>query len=298
MRPKTLVRTLILTLCAITLMRLEAAADAQTVHAMLIVMNDAPRTQAINETNLKVVAGHLQKIQEVLGCNLTKYELYPSHPNSEHHATGENLLGWLQAVRPALDTDDVVFVYYSGKGGTDNKTQEISLTLQDGDFSRKQFAEAINGLSCRLKMLITDTVSFHTPIWAFYHPHYWTTKAYRPLFLEHEGFLNITSATEGELSGGTSRWNWRNESSWFTRALIDGITSPIDFNDDGFISWEEVFRNAQDSTRTLFDLASDHFSLGLRWKLFQIGQKSQNPKYYGRLPRRIGTATPPVADHK
>ena len=268
------------------------AAGAQTIHAMLIMMNDAPLTQELNETNLVRVTSHLEEIKDELGCNLTVDSFHPSHTDSEHHATRENILRWLQAVRPA--PDDVVFVYYSGEGGIDNKTQELSFTLQDGSFPRKQLAEGIEALPCRLKMLITDTFSFDTPLFVSYHPHFHTTEAYRHLFLEHEGFLNITSASEGELSGGTTG-SWSG-CSWFTRALLDQITAPNDFNRDDFISWEEVFRGAQGNTRTLFGFASAHFSEGLKRKLSRIGQQSQNPKYYGQLPIRIGTAAQPAAD--
>ena len=294
------------------------AADAQTIHAMLIVMNDTPHTQELNTTNLKKVTHHLAEIKHELGCNLTIDSFHPLHADSEyaatrehlltwlkvldlapddvvfgeHPATRENLLTWLKAVDPA--PNDVVFVYYSGDGETDNETQELFLTLQDADFPRKQLAEAIGALPCRLKMFITDTFSFDTPIWtprfsptADFH----TTDAYGPLFLEHEGFLNITSAREGELSGGTSGMR----GSWFTDALLDSTTDPrCDFNRDNFVSWKEVFKATQGRTRSVFSSASEFFSEGLKRKLDRIGQQSQHPKYYGQLPRRIriGASSP------
>ena len=268
------------------------AAGAQTIHAMLIIMNDAPLTQELNETNLIRIAGHLEAIKDELGCNLTVDSFHPSHADSKHHATRENILGWLQAVRP--EPDDVVFVYYSGDGETDKETQEFSLTLQDGNFPRKQLAEAMDGLPGRLKMFITDIFSFDAPILGSIHPHFHTTAAYRPLFLEHEGFLNITSASEGELSGGTTG-SWSG-CSWFTRALLDAMDSPHDFNDDGFVSWKEVFELAQGRTRGLFGFASEHFSEGLKRKFTRRDQQSQNPKYYGQLPIRIGTVAPAPMD--
>ena len=268
------------------------AAGAQTIHAMLIVMNDTPLTQKLNETNLVRVASHLEEIKDELGCDLTMKEFYASHPDREHYATGKNILKWLETVRPA--PDDIVFVYYSGDGETHHKTQERSLTLQDGGFPRRQLAEGIEALPCRLKILITDIFSFDAPVFVSYHPHFHTTEAYGPLFLEHEGFLNITSASEGELSGGTTG-SWSG-CSWFTRSLLDEITAPTDFNEDSFIAWEEIFQGARGNTMTLFNFASAHFSEGLKRKLSRIGQQSQNPKYYGQLPRRIGTDARPAAD--
>ena len=267
-------------------------AGAQTIHAMLIMMNDAPLTQELNETNLVRVTSHLEEIKDELGCNLTVDSFHPSHTDSEHHATGENLLKWLVTVRPA--PDDIVFVYYSGDGETHHKTQELFLRLQDENFPREQLAEIIDKLPCRLKMLITDPFSFDAPLFGSYHPHFRTTEAYRHLFLEHEGFLNITGAREGELSGGTTG-SWSG-CSWFTRALLDAMTSPHDSNGDGFVSWKEVFELAQGRTSGLFNFASEHFSEGLKRKLSRIGQWSQHPKYYGQLPKRIGTDARPAAD--
>ena len=67
------------------------AAGAQTIHAILIIMNDAPLTQELNETNLVRVTSHLEAVKDELGCNLTVDSFRPSHTNSEHHATRENL---------------------------------------------------------------------------------------------------------------------------------------------------------------------------------------------------------------
>ena len=271
------------------------AAGAQTIHAMLIVMNDALHTQELNETNLVTVVDRLEEIKEELGCNLTVDSFHPLNADSEHDATRENILNWLAAVRPARD--DVVFVYYSGGGGTADETRELFLTLKDGNFPRKQLAEAINGLPCRLKMLITDTFSFNTLFlgrYPLYPSPYTTTDAYRSLFLEHEGFLNITSATEGELSGGTA--SVYTECSWFTSALLSGMIAPQqDFNGDGFVSWTEVFEAVRNKTSALFSFNSELFSEGLKRKLDRIGQRNQRPKYYGQLPRRSSsTAAPPT----
>ena len=215
MRLKTVGMYLITAVCLCITVVFTSAADAQTIHAVLVIMNDAPATQELNETNLVRVASHLEEIQAELGCNLKVDSFHPSHGDSENHATRENLLKWVAAVRP--EPDDVVFVYYSGSGGTEDQTRELFLTLQDGDFPRNQLAEAIDEAPCRLKMLITDIFSFDTPLFTSIHPHFRDTSAYRSLFLEHEGFLNITGAGEGELAGGTTG-SWSG-CSWFTRAL-------------------------------------------------------------------------------
>ena len=297
-----------------------SATEAQTIHAMLIVMNDTPHTQELNTINLRKVTRYLTEIKHELGCNLTVDSFHPLHADSEytasrknlltwlrvldlapddvvfdeHPASSENLLTWLKAVDPA--PDDVVFVYYSGDGEIDNETQELSLTLQDADFPRKRLAETIGELPCRLKMFITDTFSFNASIstLTFRRRDFHSTDAYRPLFLEHEGFLNITSAREGELSGGPTHSGIRG--SWFTDALLDATTDFQDFNGDGFVSWKEVFKLAQAKTGSLFNHASKDFSEGLKRKLFRIGQQNQRPKYYGQLPRRIRTGAPPATD--
>jgi hypothetical protein len=271
-----------------------STAKAQTVHALLVIMDDAPRTRELNLVNMKNIGDLLRDVEAEYNCPLTLDVLRFSSDDNQAQATSENILKWLAAVRPA--PDDVVFVYYSGRGGMDKTVaRQLYLTLQDGNFPRQQIVEGIDRLECRLKMLITDTVSFDV-IWDNIST-FWggSSKALGHLFFAHEGFLNITSASEGELSGGASLD--RSERSdeeikhggWFTYALIEEIyTDHTDTNEDGFVSWEEVFQAARAKTIDLFWRTEGSFSEGLARKFERIGQQTQRPIYYGELPRRIG----------
>ena len=266
-----------------------APADAQAIHALLVIMDDAPRTRKLNWVNMKNIGELLQDVEAQYNCPLTLEVLRSSREDNQTQATSENILNWLAVVDPA--PDDVVFVYYSGKGGM-NKTaaRELYLSLQDGDFPRPQIVEAIERLRCRLKMLITDTVSFDV-MWS--HRSTFAgggnSEALGHLFFAHEGFLNITSAPEGELSGGASAS--RSEISdeeilhggWFTYALIMEIYT----SDDDFVSWKAVFRRTRDETIEFSEHAASWFSNGLTRKYERLKQQTQRPIYYGELPRPI-----------
>jgi len=296
-RGRYLLWVLILLLSSI--MIFTAAADAQTVHALLVIMDDAPRTRKLNLVNMKNIGELLRDVENQHNCPLTLDVLRSSSDDKQAQATRENILNWLAAVAPA--PDDVVFVYYSGNGGMDKAAaRELYLTLQDGNFPRQQIVERIDRLECRLKMLITDTVSFDV-IWdrgSTFLGHR-NPEALGHLFLKHEGFLNITSASEDELSGGASSGTSEIEDEdilhggWFTYALIMELSTPhTDRDEDGFLSWNEVFQAARDETISLSGHHSAWFSEGLTRKFERIGQQTQRPIYYGELPRRIeATAT-------
>ena len=67
--------------------------------------------------------------------------------------TAENILEWVNTVSPAHD--DVVFVYFTGHGGTypsGDNVGEFHLSLPpDGAFNRGRLVEAMDRLGCRLK---------------------------------------------------------------------------------------------------------------------------------------------------
>ena len=271
-----------------------APADAQTVHALLVIMDDAPRTRKLNLINMKNIGDLLRDVENQHNCTLALDVLRFSHKDSQTQATRKNILSWFAAVDPA--PDDVVFVYYSGSGGMDKAAaRELYLTLGDGNFPRQQIVERIDGLACRLKMLITDIVNFDV-IWdkgsTFLRSR--NPEALGHLFLEHEGFLNITSASENELSGGASFGTSEiadekiRHGGWFTYALIKELYTPhTDSDEDGFLSWDEVFQEARDETIRLSAHHSAWFSEGLTRKFERIGQQTQRPIYYGELPRPV-----------
>ena len=218
-------------------------------------------------------------------ANLTVTELL----SKSHQMTKNGIFGWLQNLNP--NTDDVVFVYFSGHGGTDTETKDMYITLQAKQrLYRKEIVEALEGLDCRLKMLITDARVFLDPhpVIILADPFADTKPALYNLFFEHEGFLNISSASEGEIAVGDSR-----EGGCFTRSLLDTIWEGveigyIDFEpQDGFVSWSEVFELTKEATMERFDRNKNAFPPRVLERMQKAGQTTQTPKYFGELPKRF-----------
>ena len=99
-------------------------------------------------------------------------------------------------------------------------------------------------VSCRLKLLITDACSSapeppQTAKTTVYAVQTVGKRHIKNLFGEHEGFLHLNGATEGE-------YGWCHPSiggSTFIVALMDRISEDSDTNNDGFVSWSEVGRD-------------------------------------------------------
>ncbi len=266
-----------------------------TIHALLF---SDPRDMPITK-NIDEMAGFLLDLKESLKCTLN-LDVWAADAAP---IDSKRLLAWIDTLQ--TQDDDIVFVYYTGHGGADPETRELYLTLSgDTHLPRKQVAEALKALPCRLKILLTDSGSFgpmvtetpeDTSSDAIHHrgttptPSLWPA-TFRHLFLQHEGFLNLTAATEGEhayaieeaafyegflsLTAATEGEHAYaiEEAAFFTTAFLSAIRGYADENADGFVSWEEVFhvtRSGTISTGTAF-----------------LEDKTQRPKYYGELPKR------------
>jgi hypothetical protein len=153
----------------------------------------------------------------------------------------------------------------------------------------------MQGLACRLKFFFTDSSSHGTPVtepldvFADLYGAKGENKslsredAYTHLFFEHEGFLNLTAATEGERAFGDF------EGGWFTRSFTQAIYefAALDSDFDFFISWDEVFQRTRQKTMALFYEEAPEAGHEMKQKLKVEGIRSQRPKYYGELPKRI-----------
>lgn len=212
--------------------------------------------------------------------------------NTEPPIDSKQLLAWIDTLQ--AQDDDIVFVYYAGHGGADPETREHYLALSGDDhLPRKQLTEALNALPCRLKILLTDSDSTIPPDRGSSSPTATETPedtpgdeidargtnptpflwhvTFRQLFLQHEGFLNLTAATEGENAYIAPI----QEGGFFTTAFLSAIRCYADGNEDGFVSWEEVFHVTRSRTIAAFEV-------------FEVFKgKTQRPKYYGELPKRI-----------
>lgn len=282
-------------------------AEARTLHALLIIM-DADRTLSEqSQMNQQRMEDFLNNIKASLAykkvdCAVKIDTLLSSADHPQKGVTSNNILTWLQNVCP--EHDDTVLVYYTGHGKADTHgAKELYLLLPHGNFYRNQLVKAMERLQCRLKILITENCSSGPSVAASTNLDTQLHKfdvnkgadspdlgdTFRHLFIEHKGFLDLTSASEGELSFGN-----RTEGGWFTLAFVKAICrlNNLDQNpQDGFVSWSEVFAASRLKTMALFDRHIQHATgqhlQGAKWRLRQMGQTTQRPKYFGELPKRI-----------
>lgn len=290
-----------------------STANAQTVHALMIIM-DYDHTKdpgdvgigpasAVSHSYIENLLASVEKV-----CTVQKHTLF----SSEGTATKAQIEAWLQTVQPA--SDDTVFIYYAGHGVMDNWQNMITsfAILDDAYLPRHDLVALINQYTAgaRLKMLITDCCSstFDPP-----PPEIEIEQAtatlpplvFEDLFLEHSGFLHITGATEGQYSWfrtppdkgqplekftypatNTSGHQWYG--GWFTRSLINAINSPSDANHDSIFSWEEIFQVTRANTEALFKMAT--FSDDQLKDMERLRITNQTPKVYA-LP----LSTNPIA---
>lgn len=262
---------------------LASSADAQTVHTLLVVMDaDMDIGPGMTVNRHKFDSG-IASIDRVYPTNKTVYL------SSRNETTKANVLQWVNNVRPSLD--DVVLVYYTGHGGMMSQTDRRTfLYLSDGSLFRAELAAAIQAKSCRLKLLITDCCSSYPmetqgnrPLAAGYAVETVGKSFIRNLFGEHQGFLHVNGATEGQYG-----WAHLRSGSHFTVSLLEAISSDSDTNRDGFVGWGEVFELAKEGTTT-------------RWRKMTLPDTHKNdpqatpqvPQLYS-LPRRDNSKPPPA----
>ena len=260
------------------------SAGAQTVHALLIIMDaDSSIGEAMKVDQYKVE----RLLESVSRMYRVEKTVYLSSRNATRRRA---VLNWIQRVQPAHD--DVVFIYYGGHGGmVSNSYRETYLNLTDGQLFRYELAEAMEKVNCRLKMLITDACSNtpRPPIVASSQPVETVSKRHiRDLFGQHEGFLHLNAASEGEYA-----WSYLKSKigSFFTISLMAAISDTSDTDKDGFVGWKEVFALAKEGTKTHFDQAYPHFSSRRKSDLITRKITSQTPKDYS-LPKRMISPPP------
>ena len=131
-------------------------------------------------------------------------------------------------------------------------------------------------------MLVTDTcatetMNIETPgieLGTSSTASYKAERAYTQLFVEHEGFLHISSATEDEYS-----WGDATNGGWFTNALVASINSHADA-DSRFVGWNEIFAAAKDRVNKFIAKNSE-----------RVGEKIQHPGKYSEFPKPLRSAS-------
>ena len=249
------------------------AADGQTVHALLIVMDDDPSVGQNVRVDRKRIQHVLDSVQNELSWNVERTDLL----SSEDRATRSEVLEWVKNIR--ANPNDVVFIYYAGHGGM-NRNKETFLATEGQYLYRKELVSALESVKLpRLTCLITDCCS--SLVQSALDPTLQSSRSgARPasavlknLFLEHKGFLHLTSATEEQYA-----WSNTVNGGWFTLSLINAMEADPDGNQDRFLSWEEVFVKARENTEKLF--AQTTFTAEQQTRMRQLGITSQTPKAY------------------
>ena len=224
--------------------------EAQTVHALVVVMNKDKDIGKGMEVNL-------DKINEFLDEKVgSQYQVRKTiFRSTAGQTTPDAVLQWIRNLRPAAD--DVVFFYYGGHGGMVSKTnQRTYLYLTDGKLYRDKIEEVMQNVSCRLKLIITDCCSSYpasaasdtaamglTTYGDVVERNYITD-----LFGKHEGLLHVNGTTEGSYG-----WVNKNRGGFFTTSLIQSIHHRTDRNRDGFLEWHEVLQVAEAVTQETFN---------------------------------------------
>ena len=268
-------------------------ADGQTVHALLIVMDDDPSIGRNVRVDKKRIQQLLDSIANEISFDIERTTLL----SSEDEATRAGILEWVKNIR--VDPNDVIFIYYAGHGGM-NANKETFLATEGKYLYRKELVNTLESVELpRLTCLITDCCS--SLVQSALEPNLQSSQSgARPagevlknLFLEHKGFLHLTSATEGQYA-----WSNVLKGGWFTMSLVSAMQSDPDGNRDRFLSWEEVFVKARESTEKLFEQTT--FTAEQLAKMRQLGITSQTPKAYA-LPTNIyathiETGVPPTPE--
>lgn len=269
-------------------------ASSQTVHALLVIMDADPNLGTAMTANQENVENLFATIEHETELRLEKRILLSSH----NEARKSYITTWLSEIEPS--DNDVIFVYFSGFGGATPETekeQDAFVYLQDGEFRQFDFAQKVQDVNnAQLKILITDRcrgLLKSTPIpnpdeTPIFNKH----AKIRHLFMEHEGFLHLSSASAGEYG-----WVDAQVGGLFTDTLLHAInhssSSDVDSNGDNFIAWQEIFAVIQQTTADRFQRAYPTLSESLKELLQAQGSARQTPTSYA-LPNPLAPPTPGI----
>ena len=266
-------------------------ADAQTVHALLVIMDDDIKiTESVNKNRVM-----MRNMLELLPHKVCDIEIWRADRwrDDGNALKPVHILDWVK--QRNVGAQDTILVYYSGHGFTDYSDMH-NLELRKGVsgylLRRSDLADALKAKHCQLKMLITDACgnfmesTLMEEMVERYGDVVPSERRYvKDLFLAHEGFLNINGASPGEFGIGT-----KGGGGFFTTALIErSLTAESDTNGDRFLSWKEVFAKCKTETQDLFQqaLPGIRSDPAIFLQMEENRQTTQVPYAYGRLPTPI-----------
>ena len=254
--------------------------ELPTIHALVIAMDLDARSPGRYTLDSERIQAMLSDIEGEGVCLVERKVLLSSSDDGRNKPTRQNILGWIKDVQPG--SNDVVFVYFCGHGSNDESKMDDGTFLQilGRRLYRQDIVSALkDSWDCRLKILITDSCSgngkgeakttISPPIG------YPIKEVYRDLFVEHEGFLHLASASPGEVAFGDSA-----DGGWFTHALVGAINSE-DYDDydssEDVRRWEHVFDKASQTVQNRVKELKESPPETRQFKYIKI---QQNPKAY------------------
>ena len=266
-----------LLICSVTI-----AAQAQTLHALLIIMDadgDVGEAMQVNAKRMQELLTQVEK--KDIGLQVETGILL----SSQHQARKGDLTAWLDT-RDIAD-EDILLVYFSGKGGFASAAE--FLYLQDGGISHTEVLKKVQAAGTgRFTLLITDrcnAVFERTPdSYKFTASTRPTTAQLENLFKKHNGFLHLTSATEQEPGWATAKIG-----GLFTHALLRAIQSASTRDGRDSASWTEVFEDSRRMVQEAFENAD--LPEPMQDTLRNQGIQHQTPKAY-QLPTLFETSVP------
>lgn len=263
---------------ATSLRSLEKAATGGTLRAVLVMVDARPNDPIAQ--SIRVDLSNVTQWLDVLGKrNIIKIEKSVIQGNK---ATLKNIKQTLENL--PSDNNDVIFFYFSGHGGMENGETFIN-THDDQSLFRKDLSNLLQQKKGRLRIAITDACSNDIDGLVVSRTLGKTSKsangdfdeAYKKLFYNYEGLLDIASSSKGEYAFSTDDLG-----GFFTHYFIkEGLLK----NPQG--GWEEIFAKAKDRTIQMFNRLPNQDKRELEEK----GISSQTPVAY-QLPKIIGTEIP------
>ena len=282
-----------------TVFGLLPSADAQKVHALLIILGNDRNIRSStekNESNMKKLLRQVSqdckvrltvmKSEDEMTGTVTTMTLFEADTSeiekqNQEIITANQVIQWIKDLRS--DSDDTLFLYYSGVGkltGSNSHTLVFEPGMADNIVARADLTTLMKEKPGRLKMLVTDTCS--SRIYTIKPgAHNYASKPIKNrlyikhLFLQHGGILDITAASPGQEAWGSDALG-----GLFTASLVESLNVESDTDQDGFLSWTEVFEATHKKTQMLFSNAAKITPNIIK------RQKTQEPAAHS-LPERI-----------
>ena len=290
------------------------SADAQKVHALLIILgNDGDIRASVEknessmqtllkqvsencEVHMTIMKSERETIGKITRMTLSNARSANTTEEKQGIISAKQVVQWIQDLRSGRE--DTILIYYSGHGNIDTVGTHIlnfDPEVTNDFVARNGLRDRLKQKRGRLKMLITDTCSNRVqtspPIARVYAKVQSRERRYtKNLFLEHSGFLDITAASKGQYAWGNDEIG-----GYFTVSLIGSFTAEADKDEDGFLSWQEVFDVTRSKTQTFFSQTT--FRSHNQRKIRTIGQKTQTPVSH-QLPRKRTQLFPPSPEKR